>query len=260
LRKTQRILRSNRNNIVRQVPGQIPSLILLVLCLSAGAVSGSAQNARAPENAIKQANKSSAALERALANANERIPKALLDKAMAVAVLPDVKKVSMIFEGAGVGRGVVARRGANGEWSPPAFIRLGALSIGPQIKSMDFDVIVLFMNEQAAGWLLDDKAVIFDRAKAPVAGPVGEIRTEDKQVVPVADVFAYVFEDNHLKGKDLKNIFKNFGFSYDNDLNKATYNVKAGAVLSGDKAKITRLPGEVMVFTETVKRLFNGAS
>ncbi|HEX8898336.1 MAG TPA: hypothetical protein VF751_06545, partial [Chthoniobacterales bacterium] len=103
-------------------------------------------------------------------------------------------------------------------------------------------------------------AVFFDRTKAPVAGPVGEIRAEDKQVVPVADVFSYVFDNNRLQGKDLKNVFKNFGFSYDNDLNKATYDVKAGALLSGDKSKISRIPSEVMVFTETVTRLFSGAS
>lgn len=211
----------------------------------------------APKNAIEQSKKGARALEAALANAELSIPRALLTKAVAVAVLPDVKKVSMLFEGAGVGRGVVSRRMASGAWSPPVFIKLGAMSIGPQIRSDKFDVIVLFMNDKSADWLIDDRAIIFDQAKAPVAGPVGEINPANKEVVPVADVFSYTFDEGRLQGKDLKNIFKNFGFSYDNDLNKATYGVKAGAVLSnGTISKQYRVPADVMVFPEVVTRLF----
>jgi len=218
----------------------------------------SAQQAnRTPQKAVEQSKKAAAVLERAMSNANERIPKALLDQAVAVAVLPDVKKASLLFEGVGMGRGVVSRRSADGRWGPPAFIRLGAMSIGPQIRSNSFDVIMLFMNDQAAGWLLD-KAVMFDRAKAPVAGPVGEIRSEDKQVLPVANVFSYIFDDGRLQGKDLKNVFKNFGFSFDNDLNRATYGVKARTLLSADKSGLSRIPSEVIVFPDAVTRLFAG--
>jgi hypothetical protein len=55
-----------------------------------------------------------------------------------------------------------------------------------------------------------------------VAGPVGEIRTEQREVVPVADVFAYIYDDGRLLGQDLKNLLKNFGITHDNDLNKKT--------------------------------------
>lgn len=114
---------------------------------------------------------------------------------------------------------------------------------------------MLFMNDQAADWLVNDKGVFFDRAKAPVAGPVGEIRTEDKQVVPVASVFSYIFDEGRLQGKDLKNVFKNLGLSFDNDLNKATYGVKANALLSANPSKASRIPAEVIVFPEAVGRI-----
>ncbi len=210
-----------------------------------------------PQKAIEQSKKAAKTLDAALANIDQRIPKALLSKAVAVAVLPDVKKVSLLFEGAGTGRGVVARRLANGTWSPPVYIRLAAMSIGPQIRSAKFDVIMLFMNDRAANWLMNDSAVMFDQAKAPVAGPVGEIKSEEKEVVPVADVFSYIYDEGRLQGKDLKNVFKNFAFSFDNDLNKSTYGVKAGAVLAGpDATKLPKAPAEVMGFSETVGHYF----
>lgn len=74
---------------------------------------------RTPEKAIQQTKKATAVLERAMSNANERIPKALLDTVVAVAVLADVKKVSLLIEGVGTGRGVVSRRGPGGKWGPP---------------------------------------------------------------------------------------------------------------------------------------------
>lgn len=211
----------------------------------------------APAKAVQQSKKATDLLELAMAKSDQRIPKALLTKTVAVAVLTDVKKFGLLIEGAATGRGVVVRRFPDGKWSAPAYIHLGALSIGPQLNAGSFNVIMLFMNDNAADWLLNDKAVFFDRTKAPVAGPVGEIRTEEKEVVPVADVFSYVFDDGRLEGKDLKNVFKNFGFSFDNDLNKATYGVKAGAVLSdADGRKVSHVPAEVTVFSETVARYF----
>ena len=192
-----------------------------------------------------------------MAKPDQRIPKALLTKAVAVAVLTDVKKFGFLIEGGGTGRGVVSRRLPSGKWSAPAYIHLGALSIRPEFNASSFNVIMLFMNDKAADWLLDKKGVMFDRAKAPVAGPVGEIRTDQKEVVPVADVFSYIFDDGRLHGKDLKNLFQNFGISFDNDLNKATYGVKAAELLSDvDGNKIPRVPAEVAVFSDTVARYF----
>jgi len=230
--------------------------VFAILLLSFAAVNSAAQKPP-PAKAVKQSKKAADLLERAMAKPEERIPKALLNRAVAVAVLTDVKRMGLLIEGVASGRGVVSRRLPNGKWTAPAFIHLAAISIGPQLHAGEFDVIMLFMNDKAADWLLNDKAVFFDRDKAPVAGPIGEIRTDQKEVVPVADVFSYVFDDGRLAGKDLKNLFKNFGFSFDNDLNRATYGVKAAAVLSDvDGSKVPRVSTEVMAFTEAVSRHF----
>jgi len=192
-----------------------------------------------------------------MAKPEARIPKALLVKAVAVAVITDMKTFGFLIEGGGSGSGVVTRRFPNGKWSPPVYIRMAALSIGPQLNARSFNVILLFMNDKSADWLLDKKGVAFDRNKAPVAGPVGEIKTEEKEVVPVADVFSYVFDDGRLQSIDLKNRLKNVGISFDNNLNKATYGVTAAEILTdAEGQKVSRLPAEVTAFSNAVTRLF----
>ena len=209
----------------------------------------------APPKAVQQSKKAVDLLEKAMAKPEERIPKALLEKVVAVAVITDMKKVGFLIEGGGKGSGVVTRRFPNGRWSPPAYIHLAAFSIGPQLNAGEFDVILLFMNDKATDWLLEKRSVLFDRDKAPVAGPIGEIKTDQKEVVPVADVFSYVFDEGRLQSKDLKNLLKYFGISFDNDLNKATYGVTAAQILSdADGNKVPRPPTEVMIFSDAVAR------
>jgi lipid-binding SYLF domain-containing protein len=251
------MLRKKRKRFMNTArPRRMTLAVLAILQLSFAGVNAPAQKPP-PAKAVKQSKKAADLLERAMAKPEERIPKVLLTGAVAVAVLTDVKRMGLLIEGVASGRGVVSRRLPNGTWSAPAFIGLAALNIAPQLHASKFDVIMLFMNDKAAGWLLNDKAVLFDRVKAPVAGPVGEIRTDLKEVVPVADVFSYVFDDGHLAGKDLKNLLKDFVISFDNDLNKATYGLKAGGVLSDvDGAKVREVPAEMTVFPATVSRYF----
>jgi lipid-binding SYLF domain-containing protein len=208
-----------------------------------------------PPKAIQQSKKATDLLELAMAKPDARIPKALLEKTVAVAVITDFKKAGLLIEGVGSGRGVVTRRFANGKWGPPAYIHMAAISIGPQLNASSFNVILLFMNEKAADWLLDKKGVFFDRNQAPTAGPIGEIKTDQNEVVPVADVFSYVFDDSRLQSKDLKNLLKNFGISFDNDLNRATYSATAAEILSdANGSKVPHVPTEVTVFSEAVAR------
>jgi predicted RNase H-like nuclease (RuvC/YqgF family) len=58
-----------------------------------------------------------------------------------------------------------------------------------------------------------------------------------------------------LQSKDLKNLLKNFGISFDNDLNKATYGVTAAQIHSdADGNKVPRTPAEVTIFSDAVAR------
>src|SRR5215813_2855972 len=148
----------------------IPKLIVFgLVSLSFTLASNAGQKyARAvPAKAAKQSKKAVDLLELAMAKPDARIPKTLLAKTAAVAVITDMKTVGFLIEGAGKGSGVVTRRFANGTWSAPAYIHLSAISIRPQLNARSFNVILLFMNDKSANWLLDKKSIVFDRDKAP---------------------------------------------------------------------------------------------
>jgi lipid-binding SYLF domain-containing protein len=211
-----------------------------------------------PVRAVEQSKKAAKVLELAMAKPDARIPKVLLSKAVAVAVITEMKTVGFLIDSGGEGHGVVTRRFPTGKWSHPAYIKMAALQVGHlTIHARSFNVILLFMNDKSADWFLDKKAIMFDREKAPVAGPIGEIKTEQNEVVPVADVFSYVFDDGRLQSVDLKNMLKNVGISFDNNLNKDTYGVTHAEILTDfDGKKVSRLPSEVTVFPDAVARFF----
>jgi len=231
------------------------ALVLLILLVLLAATNVAQKPV--PLRAVERARKATNVLESAMAKPDARIPKALLSKAVAVAVITDMKTVGFLIESGGDGFGVVTRRFPNGNWSRPAYIHMAALNVGrPELHARSFNVILLFMNDKSADWFLE-KGFMFGRERAPVAGPIGEIKTEQKEVVPVADVFSYVFDDGRLQSVDLKNRLKNVGIGVDNKLNKATYGATLAEILTDpDGKKVTRSPSEVTVFSETVTRFF----
>ena len=231
--------------------------LVLVILLVLTAATNVAQKP-VPVRAVERSRKAANVLESAMAKPDARIPKALLSKAVAVAVITEMKSVGFLIESGGDGYGVVTRRLPNGKWSQAGYIHMAAMQLGrPQLHARSFNVILLFMNDKSAGWLLEKKGFMFDREKAPVAGPIGEINTDQKEVVPVADVFSYIFDDGRLQSVDLKNMLRNIALGFDNKLNKATYGVTLAEILSdSDGKKVSRSPSEVAVFPDTVTRFF----
>lgn len=230
---------------------------LLAASVLFGVLPGFSQTKESLTTAAQQSKKAAGLLETIMAKPEDRIPKALLSRVEAVAVFNDVKSIGLLFDGFSHGRGAVSRRLPNGKWTPPAYCFLKGARFTPQLKSNSFNVVILFMNDKAVGWLLDKKAMVFDRDKAPVAGPVGEIKTDQKEVVPVADVFSYIYDDGRLQSKDLKQLLKNVGITHDNDLNKNIYRLKAHELLSDlDGSKIGQVPAEITILSETVARIF----
>lgn len=232
------------------------AFVLLIL-LTLTAATNIAQKP-VPIRAVERSRKAANVLELAMAKPEARIPKALLSKAVAVAVITEMKTIGFLIDSGGEGYGVVTRRLPNGKWSRAGYIHMAALQIGrPQIHVRSFNVILLFMNDKSADRFLEKKGFMFERENAPVAGPIGEIKTEQKEVVPVADVFSYVFDDGRLQSVDLKNRLKNVGISFDNNLNKATYGATLAEILTdSDGKKVFRSPSEVTVFSDTVMRFF----
>ena len=72
------------------------------------------------------------------------IPRALVDKAQAIAVFPGVLKAAFIVGGR-EGKGVISRRTEAG-WSAPAFFSLSGGSFGAQIGADKTDYVLPIMS------------------------------------------------------------------------------------------------------------------
>lgn len=79
-----------------------------------------------------------------------------LQRARAIAVLPGVVRVGLVLGGQH-GSGVISVRGADGHWSPPAFITLNAASLGWQAGISDSDVVLVFRSEVGMRKLIEGK-------------------------------------------------------------------------------------------------------
>src|SRR5262245_56269749 len=107
------------------------------------------------------------------------IPDELMERAVAVAVIPHMVKGAFGLGGT-FGKGLVSHR-ANGKWGAPAFIEIGGGSIGLQLGVESTDVILVFTSENGFKGLLDGK-VKLGADVGVAAGPVGrkaEASTDD---------------------------------------------------------------------------------
>lgn len=98
------------------------------------------------------------------------IPPALLDRAYAIAVIPDMIKLGVAVAGRH-GRGVLAVRGEDG-WSNPVFIKLSGGSIGWQAGLQTADIVLVFTNERGVRNITQGKLTLGADASI-AAGPVG---------------------------------------------------------------------------------------
>ena len=91
-----------------------------------------------------------------LRGSDGNIPASILKYSKCVAVFPDVLKAAFIG-GAEYGKGVASCRTASGTWSEPAFLSIGAASVGWQIGANSTDLVLFFVGEKAKNSLLSNK-------------------------------------------------------------------------------------------------------
>lgn len=96
--------------------------------------------------------------------------RALLQRAEAVMILPQMLKAGFFVGGEG-GSGVLLTRDGD-RWSPPAFYTMGAGSIGLQFGAQASEVVLLFMTKRAVDAVLFNKVKLGADASV-AAGPVG---------------------------------------------------------------------------------------
>lgn len=120
---------------------------------------------------VKRIEEAAAVLRELRAVPEKDIPASLWNKAKCVAVVPGLKRVAFVIGGE-YGKGLASCRTANGDWSPPVFIKIQKGSWGAQLGGEEIDLVLLVMNERGIEHLLKNKVTLGAQASV-AAGPLG---------------------------------------------------------------------------------------
>jgi len=165
---------------------QIMRLAVCVLMLCLVALPADAQQDTDESRRVQEA----ATVLAELAEAPDKaIPRAVLERAEAIAIFPGVKKAGFVVGGQW-GRGVISTRTASGGWSAPAFLRLAGGSFGAQIGAQEVDLVLVVMNKRGVDNLLRNEFKIGGEASA-TAGPVGREASASTDIQMRAEILSY---------------------------------------------------------------------
>jgi lipid-binding SYLF domain-containing protein len=153
----------------------------LVVAATTPAVAGPRQDARLL-NATE-------VLNELQSSPDQNVPHWLLERAYAVAIVPDVIKVGLGIGGRR-GSGVLVVRKDNGHWGNPVFVNLTGGSVGFQIGVQSADVMLVFTSRAGVDGIVGGKVTLGADASV-AAGPVGRQTAAATDVGFNAQVYAY---------------------------------------------------------------------
>ncbi|AMN45872.1 hypothetical protein ACG33_01855 [Steroidobacter denitrificans] len=119
----------------------------------------------------------------------DNIPAWLLQRAHAIAVIPNVIKVGLGIGGRR-GKGVLVVRNDNGTWSNPVFVNLTGGSFGFQIGVQSTDVVLVFTSRQSIEGIVGGKVTLGADASV-AAGPMGRQSSAATDIGLTAQVYSY---------------------------------------------------------------------
>jgi lipid-binding SYLF domain-containing protein len=135
---------------------------------------------------------------------------ATLARAKAVLIIPSLLKAGFILGGEG-GSGVLLARGANGDWSAPAFYTLASGSIGLQIGAQDAEVLFIVMTDKGLKQMIQSQFKLGADASIAV-GPKGGGVEASTTLAMGADIYAFArtrgafaggsFEGSFIKARE----------------------------------------------------------
>ncbi len=191
----------------RSVPRSRPRRARAATALLGAILIGSPASARGDEEAAR-IDEGIVVLEEIMDAPDAAIPRAILDRAVAIAVFPSTVKAGF-FLGGQRGRGFIAGRDPDtGSWSAPAFLTLTGGSIGLQVGAQSADVVLLIQNARGLRRLLDNQFKLGGDVSA-VVGPVGRSLEASTDLQLTAEILSYsrtrgVFAGAALGGATLR--------------------------------------------------------
>jgi lipid-binding SYLF domain-containing protein len=202
------------------------------------AQAGEEENKRA-ENAIR-------VLKEIMMAPDSSIPKDLLQKAHAIAVIPDVVKAGLVVGGRH-GDGLISVKTRDGTWSNPSFIGLTGGSIGFQAGVSSTDVILVFRTQRGVDSIVHGKFTLGADASA-AAGPVGRSATASTDAQLHAEIYSY----SRARGLFAGAALDGSAITIDNDANQAVYGegVTPRRIFEGG---VTAVPNPVVDFRDRLE-------
>jgi lipid-binding SYLF domain-containing protein len=194
---------------------------------------------------VKELTESREALKEIMAIPEDGIPRAMLENAAAIVVVPDMVSAAFVA-GAHHGDGVMVVRNANGDWSPPIFVELTGGSVGFQAGVQSTDVILVFKNADAAKKVLNGEFKLgVDGSIA--AGPVGRDASAATGLKLDNEVYSY----SRTKGIFAGVAFDGSKLTINTDGNQEYYGKQFGSANAFANAKFT-MPAEAQGFVNDV--------
>jgi lipid-binding SYLF domain-containing protein len=224
-------------------PGNARSPLFTLILLAALAASP----AQADSDDDDKLARASEVLRGFTADDDKSIPADLMQRARGIVVIPTLVRGGF-FIGGRRGRGVMAVRTPNGEWSNPAFVTLTGGSIGWQFGAESADVVLVFGNERSVRNIADGKFTLGGDASA-VAGPLG--RRTTAAVTGKAEVYIYT----HSRGLFAGAAFEGARLDVDEEGNGTFYGDQRAAL--GPQTSVA--PASAQRFLETLTNVTVGS-
>ena len=128
-------------------------------------------------------------LKASLTGEDQSIPKALLEEAHAVVVVPHVVKGAFLVGGQ-YGKGLVSWRDADGNWSAPAFVSMGGASYGFQAGVKAVDLVLVVTDPNGLQALMDDELKL-GAGIGVTAGPIGRDAEASTNLTLDTGIYSY---------------------------------------------------------------------
>lgn len=221
----------------------------IALSIVAASLLGATTSAMAQSRQDEQITAAAAIMDELRRIPEQAIPPALLDRAYAIAVIPDMLKIGIGIAGRH-GAGVLSVRGDDGQWSAPVFIKLSGGSIGWQAGLQSSDLVLVFTNERGVRNITSGKFTLGADASI-AAGPVGRHGSAATDGRFSAEVYSYsrargLFAGVSVEGARLR---------IDDDANAAYYvepAISAEQILNGE---IRTMPDGAIAFTRRLPQI-----
>jgi lipid-binding SYLF domain-containing protein len=217
-----------------------------LLALALVVLSATTLTARAGEEENKRAENAVRVLKEIMTAPDKAIPKDLLEKAHAIAVIPDVIKAGFVVGGRH-GDGLISVKTRDGTWSNPSFIGLTGGSVGFQAGVSSTDVVLVFRTQRGVDSIVNGKFTVGADASA-AAGPVGRSATASTDAQLKAEIYSYSRSRGLFAGASLDGT----AITIDNEENQAVYGegVTARRIFEGG---VTGVPNAVVDFRDRLE-------